>query len=578
MSNLSDAISGRFSTNNHFDSRLIRPTDCLFAALGGACGIKSFGEVLLYTSGEVRAWLIACLGSAMGSAVEKICIEQFRMFHGQEFALGEKLTAILGQNGTMKTTLLGMIGEPFRFEKVKDSEGNAYKVIGGGFFQMKFNDAFKFSDGPNGFERAGDHRWDVVIDSSVYPDVRYPARTIPRTNIATNDIRTWAGDTKTKGKSHVQFPCIYLSLKRLVPIGEEKNVAHEPIDLSQKEKDWFEKHYKRILLLRDEMKDAELVHSSNKNSIGFVTERYDSLTNSAGQDNVGKILLSVLSFARLKQAMGVAYKGGLLLIDEIDATLYPAAQKKLIEFLLKAAGDLDLQVVFTTHSPDTIEVLYDVRYADQCKVVYLETKDGETDIYENLPLANVIAHLRAEIVSQYQLKIRVLAEDDSTRMFMKPLVPSGLRGKLEYMKIELGHGDLNNLRKTGLRDFQTSIIVYDGDVNISRATYAAANAVALPGGAAPEVVLFQFLKNLSERDSFWADVPGGYSKQICFAGYESFDGNDSEMAKKWFAAQKSNFGRGCVKAINRWKDDHAAEVEAFQVSLKKAFMAVGGTI
>ena len=510
--------------------------------------------------------------------VERIDIEQFRMLHNQGFALGNKLTAILGQNGTMKTTLLGMICEPFRFEEPKDLEGRSYRTIGGTLFQMKFNDAFKFSDGPNGFERAGDHRWNVLINEAVYPEKLYPARTIARTNKQLNDIRTWAGETKTKGKKHVQYPCIYLSLKRLIPIGEEKNIAHKPLELTPEEREWFEKHHKKILLVLDEMQDAELVRSSNKSTLGFVTDRYDSLTNSAGQDNVGKILLSIMSFARLKQELGEAYKGGLLLIDEIDATLYPAAQKKLVEFLLKEAGNLQLQVVFTTHSPDTIRVLYNQSYSQQCKVVYLETRDGETDVFEDLPLQSVLAHLRAETVPQHQLKIKVMAEDESTRMFMKGLVPSELKPKLEYIDIALGHGELNKLRRSGLEDFQSAIIVFDGDVNLNRREYVADNAIKLPGSAAPEVVFYIFLWSLSARDSFWSDTPGGYSKQICFSGFETFNGNDSEEAKRWFKREKPRFGRGCGRLINRWKADHPAEVEEFQEALRAAFSAVGGTL
>lgn len=509
--------------------------------------------------------------------IRRVEVGQFRMLHNQSFELGSKLTAILGQNGTMKTTLLGMVGEPFRFE-AKNPDGESYKVIGNGLFQLKFSDAFKFSDGPNGLERAGDHRWNVYIDPSIYPEEVYRARTIPRTNIEKNDIRTWSGETKTKGSKHIQFPCIYLSLKRLVPIGEERNIDHQPIELAEKESKWFEKYHKRILLIGDEMKEAELVHSRNKNTLGFATNRYDSLTNSAGQDNIGKILLSILSFKRLKENLGKDYKGGLLLIDEVDATLYPAAQKKLIEFLLKETESLNLQVVFTTHSPDTIKVLFDEKYSSQCKVIYLETRDGETDIYENLPLPRILAHLRAEVASEHDIKIKVLAEDDSTRMFLKKLIPPELRGKLDYVNISIGHGELNKLRKSGFAEIKNSIFVFDGDVNTETKSYKAENVLALPGGDAPEVVLFKFVDSLPERDKFWSDLPGGYSKQICLEGFESFDGKSVDEAKKWFAREKKYFGPGCSKLLNRWKESNKDLVEKFQNKLVSAFLSVGGTL
>ena len=45
------------------------------------------------------------------------------------------------------------------------------------------------------------------------------------------------------------------------------------------------------------------------------------------------------------------YKGGILLIDELDATLYGFSQTKLVDYLWKAAKDYKIQIVFTTHSP-----------------------------------------------------------------------------------------------------------------------------------------------------------------------------------------------------------------------------------
>lgn len=293
--------------------------------------------------------------------VSKIKVEKFGMLKDQSFELGGKITAIIGQNGTMKSTLLGMIAEPFRFEEPNDIDGNSFKTIDRKKYQLKLSDAFKFSDGPDGFERAGEHIWTAYIDTSVYPKGKYRAETIARINIRKNNIRTWSGEGKERGEKHAQFPVIYLSLKRLVPIGEERTVKHNPIGLSKDETAWFEKYHKKFLFLQQNMTKAEFVEPSNKATLGFATARCDSLTNSSGQDNVGKIFLSVLSFARLKEELGSDYIGGLLLIGKIDATLYPAAQKKLIESLMKFSNDYALQIVFTMHSADTAEVLYDKR-------------------------------------------------------------------------------------------------------------------------------------------------------------------------------------------------------------------------
>ena len=56
--------------------------------------------------------------------------------------------------------------------------------------------------------------------------------------------------------------------------------------------------------------------------------------------------------------MGDKYKGGILLIDELDASLFPAAQIKLVEKLYKKSLELNLQIFYTTHS---LEVLSETK-------------------------------------------------------------------------------------------------------------------------------------------------------------------------------------------------------------------------
>lgn len=45
--------------------------------------------------------------------ITKIHIEKFRGFQNEDFELGSQLTAIAGQNGTQKSTLLGIVTQTF---------------------------------------------------------------------------------------------------------------------------------------------------------------------------------------------------------------------------------------------------------------------------------------------------------------------------------------------------------------------------------------------------------------------------------------------------------------------------------
>lgn len=56
--------------------------------------------------------------------ITKVHIEKFRGFHNQDFEVGSMLTAIAGQNGTQKSTLLGIITQTFTLGKDKNPMGS----------------------------------------------------------------------------------------------------------------------------------------------------------------------------------------------------------------------------------------------------------------------------------------------------------------------------------------------------------------------------------------------------------------------------------------------------------------------
>lgn len=148
--------------------------------------------------------------------------------------------------------------------------------------------------------------------------------------------------------------------------------------------------------------------------------------------------------------------------------------------------------------------------------------------------------------------------------------------KLNFVNISLGCDELNSLRKVGLRDFINGIIFYDGDVDVASQTYKAKNSIVLPGDCSPEQILFKFLKSLPQNDEFWGSLPEEHSKQICFAGYEDFDGSEVKCAKDWFFNQKDNFGSGSSKLFTGWKKNNTEELKRSQDNLMVVFNAVGG--
>jgi AAA15 family ATPase/GTPase len=89
------------------------------------------------------------------------------------------------------------------------------------------------------------------------------------------------------------------------------------------------------------------LHSDSRgNYIGveYNEERYSSLSMSAGEQRVFKILSEVFN----------APKNALILIDEIDLLLHVLALKKFIKVLFQRAEEKNLQIIFTTHSIDIL--------------------------------------------------------------------------------------------------------------------------------------------------------------------------------------------------------------------------------
>lgn len=257
--------------------------------------------------------------------IDKIHIAKFHGFNDVGFSLGKNITIIAGQNATQKSTLLGLMSQPFTINKESDLYGE--KPLCGGTYKSGFSDKFKLS--PPVYDKAGEHEWTL---SFLTDDEPYTVISMWRDQKKTDALRFWKKGSRDKGTGYLPYPVIFLSLKRLVPLAEESSYhIKSDVTLDEKELELFKDHHNDILYCFDNIIDAKIIDSPNKTTLGLSADKYDWMQNSAGQDNVGKILLALLSFRRLKENHKKAYKGGLLFIDELDATMYPGSQKKLLQ-------------------------------------------------------------------------------------------------------------------------------------------------------------------------------------------------------------------------------------------------------
>lgn len=508
--------------------------------------------------------------------ITKVHIEKFRGFNNQDFEVGSMLTAIAGQNGTQKSTLLGIITQTFTLGKDKNPMGSE-KPLCGGSYRSAFGDKFRLS--PK-FDLPGTHEWTLSFNNGRDYTIESSLRSDSKT------LRFWQKGMRGKGDGYIQYPTIFLSLKRVLPVAESGNVS-ESLLLSEQELTEFKKLHNTILITEANIKSASFLENVNKQTIGITTDKYDWNENSVGQDNLSKIILALFSFKRLKEKYPAEYKGGILAIDELDATMYPASQKQLLKALRTYSSKLNLQIFFTTHSLSLLESIDDLIVEcsqkeitkKQVKLIYLKRQDENIIINDKASFRNITLNLQViqgKVKPVY--KIPVYTEDKENIVFAKHL----LRGKtslLKFIDIDFSGACLISLVSKKVPAFiePEAIVIVDGDVrkeiNKMKSIAKANNILVLPTNMSPEQLTATFLHDLSDSDGLWENIAEGYCKQVCFRDYCLTDIlHDRTKAKEWFRRELPSWGRNASKVLtplfNEYKEDRNEFVSEFEEMMK----------
>lgn len=525
--------------------------------------------------------------------IKSVEIEEFRAFENVSFVLGKRITAIAGRNATQKTTVLGMIGQPFTISS-KDHPMYGCKTIDGYNFKSQFREKFKIS--PT-YDIIGTHKWTLNLHQNVYSESSYSIESIARKQKGKPDtLRFWNAKSKAKGAGYIQLPVYFLSLSRLFPIGEAGKTKPVKIELSDDEKKYCTIKYKTILSIQ-EGGDAsvELEKGASSRSFAGVTDQtHDIFTNSAGEGNIIRIILAVLSFKRLKEKYKNNYKGGVLLIDEIDSTLYGFSQKKIVEYLYEAAEEFKIQIVFTTHSPIVLKAVNKLQrkeiqnkgiklppYAYNSSIVYLEPQydsDGKRTIMpknvsSSYELNNMLNDINL-LVPINGNKINIYCEDAEAISFVQHLLKKKLSINLDlymqFIDINLGWTNYLQLVEKRVPEFRRNVIILDGDVQEKKEYRSkkqivenAKNILFLP--LVIEKDMFVLLKNhalFNEFKSSYCTVIT-YNYDICFNEWplESDDYNTNDF-KNWYKTMVETLGEK-ESIIDFWISKNREKYESF---------------
>lgn len=525
--------------------------------------------------------------------IKSIEIEKFRAFKDVSFSLGKRITAISGRNATLKTTVLGMIGQPFTIS-ARDNPMYGCKTIDGYNFHSQFKDKFKFS--PT-HDKCGEHIWKLNLHKNIHENDSFTIKSIERKQRGRpTTLRFWNVKGRSKGCGYIQLPVYFLSLSRLFPIGETGKTHTVQPELTPEELDYTINNYRTILSIQKVEGTASVgieKGTSSKTFSGVSDGVHDIFTNSAGEGNITRIILAVLSFKRLKEQYEKQYKGGILLIDELDATLYGFSQSKLVEYLYKAANDYNIQIIFTTHSPIILKAVNKLQkkeylckgmdkpvYAYDNAIVYLEpiNKEGKRVIMaKNVKTSSELNQVLNDInltFSNSNNKINIYCEDILASSFLQYVLKNNLTVNLDlymnFIDINLGWTNYVQLAEKNIPEFRNNVIILDGDVpqdpryekkeiNIK----GFKNFLFLP--LVIEKDLFVLLKNNDTYDKFqkFSPIAGKIIYDVCFNNWplecEKYSTSDF---KNWYKQIVSYLGNQEI-LFSFWCEENKNKIDLF---------------
>lgn len=528
--------------------------------------------------------------SVVFKQLDSIYIEKFRSIQDKFLHLGKNITLISGKNGTMKSSILGLIAHPF-------SSPNDATDVYGNDLKTKMEDVFRLS-----LEKDIDrYRYYLnatgLIQADEMNEIKFSEQIRVYLREKESRHRVTVGKDNRKGRGNFLLNTCYINLKRLFPI-----IETEASEISNKKltPDFFNFIHKGYytILQNESFRDAALISDEkSKHTFGPKDKYYDYNTISSGEDNLGNILLKMWAFEENKiERNGLQ---GIFCIDEIEAGLHPVAQERLFNFLLDWSQKNNIQIVATTHS------LYLIQHA-LTKQNESRYKNNEiqiniiSKIYTNNNNYNIIsnpsynlAYKELTFKDLHELediyKIHILCEDSVACYFLKRILQNKeIVNRLNFMygitndenNPGTSYKSLISIVKNGAKLLNDSIVVFDADVPAekikqiknSNVSFLKLNVIYdLPLEKAIVKYIYDlpgddsfFIKNKKEKDSFISEFSD--FRIFNLNEIERLKGDDTTKYKNWCNKDKRKFNT-YITAYTKHHNDELEEFRACFVSM-----------
>ncbi|ANN64081.1 ATP-binding protein [Brachyspira hyodysenteriae] len=542
----------------------------------------------------------------MGLKLEFI---KYRKFENITFEFNKNINIIAGVNGTCKSSLLYVIS-------------NSFKKIDKNFEYLKDK---QFITITNKITKEINPKLEKLVkNSKYYNDPAKNTKGILYNIISNNKLGFRKHNSKKanryavkpyykiKNKESLEYKfIIYLGLSRLLPYGEyydDSLISKINVDLPEKYKNSIKELYKEFTNFDIDYQYNEVV-SNIKNRGDFYTniEGIDSNTISAGEDNLFIVLQSLVSFEYYYDSLNKDYIDkeefvSIFLIDELDATLHPNYQNKLLDKLEEYSKKYKIKVIFTTHSLSLIE--YSLDKKEQINIIYLQDKNNKVDKLDNSNIYKMKQHLlnigRKKMFEN--VRINIFTEDEEARIFLNILFDffekkygdsfSYIRDKFFLLEMSIGSSNLAKLfnKENFQNEHYLGICILDGDQENDIKDKRGNCILCLPGGKSPEKLFFEYIEviiNNYESYSTKCNISQEYSKDDL---KEIFNSYKNIQLKKVEEKSKNNSSKGVEreelkKHFNRyekhykyffelWIKENEEEVNKFYKELNVLFKKV----
>jgi predicted ATPase len=356
------------------------------------------------------------------------------------------IVAIVGENGSGKSTLLQAAASAYRAPDPDDRV----------WFQTEF------------FPETA---WDQINDASI--TIGYQQGDLHTSHSIRKPTTRWLGNPERPVR-----PVEYIDLNRLQPVGTRVGYARIAKN----------KHSESTAKLFDEERVQRLSEVMGRKYAGARM----ALSDIDDTREVPVLTKDMTTYSGFHQGSGETTvaellgvdlpKYGLILIDEIESSLHPRAQRRLIRDLADQCRTRECQIILTTHSPYILEEL--PLHARNYILESGETKQIVSGVSPQFAMT--------KMDDEHHPECELYVEDERAKTFLNEILTRHAR-EIYTRCVIIPYGASNLGMALGQmaankRFPRPTCVFLDGDNS------SAVGCILLPGGDAPERVVFQGLK------------------------------------------------------------------------------------